>query len=1150
MNDLPKEGLRALVAQEGMALLGDPERVRALLEERFSQFPEEIEALVRVLEEGVMESLAQGADLSAQAPELEARTGLSLEQILWGAQGWVDALPPATPSGDDADGPSGAPAPEAPPEAPSESPSLGDSLSLEEFFRRPPLSREPSQEERNLALLGLWGERGRLFTAPWEGTPPSETPSLPRGVEALLQSPPPPSPLKGEEERQVLPPEPEEPRGRERAEKGPDEVPPEPEAPPEPFVSGSPAEALKEEPWFAFPEEEEKEEDPGRGGFPSKESEDLAPPIREEGVEALLLSEAPEKEAEGPEGDRAVPRRTLAAFPPPLPSREFYPAFSEEGPSSEEGDRGELIADDRAEAESLLGKRPPRRRLSPGALRLASFLVLGVVVGSGVWFWWHRPQRFFDQGQELFQRKDFAPATASFQRGLEEDPRNADALFMLGESFRALGSADEALEAYEKVLRLTSGDAMLFVGMGEAHLVRGEPLLAVKAFDLALSLVPTFSEARKGLGLAYLALGDYPKAREALEKALEGRRDDLALMKTLAAVRRMMEDPGGARVLYDEILLLTSDDQEAQEGRAATLREEEELRRSREERLAREEVRGLLARGGTLLAEGNPQEALGAFLRVRSLDPRSPEALEGAMESLLALGQKDRAEALFQEALKGVTEDPQGRDAMEQARAEALFRHEQLMLFSAPPVLRGEEMLREGNPGGAFALFREALSADAKDPRGWKGLGRALLTLGSPDEALEAFRRGEGLVSGDGDFARGLREAREAQELKKRRERAAELGRQGEKEEARGKYRQAVKLFRQALDLASDDQSALRGAARVTALQGLHGDAAAYYRRLLRVASGDEEARKELARLERLGGARVTPEASRLAEISPGTSSLPDPSSRAMPLAGPVTPARERLGELHARKGGTLASQGAYAEAAREYRRALDLSPWRGAYRNNLGWALARMGVTEGALGEFRQAVLQDGDRGEVQYNYGWALARQGEVPKAARTLAASLCLDDGSDGAYLVIREPFFSSRDVERALSGDARPFVQAAQAAAALRPEDEVRYWNVALAVYEAGQRSPSLAVSPAALERIFLGHAWMTQDPARARQELDQEEEGEGWMGSLRLTLLGQAASREGHPDRAAEAYRRALEIDPRNDAARAAWQALGRPSETP
>ena len=99
MNDLPKEGLRALVAQEGMALLGDPERARALLEERFPQFPEEIEALVRVLEEGVMEFLAQGANLSAQAPELEARTGLSLEQILWGAQGWVDALPPAPPSG-------------------------------------------------------------------------------------------------------------------------------------------------------------------------------------------------------------------------------------------------------------------------------------------------------------------------------------------------------------------------------------------------------------------------------------------------------------------------------------------------------------------------------------------------------------------------------------------------------------------------------------------------------------------------------------------------------------------------------------------------------------------------------------------------------------------------------------------------------------------------------------------------------------------------------------------------------------------------------------------------------------------------------------------------------------------------------------------
>ena len=91
MNDLPKEGLRALVAQEGVALLGDPERVRTLLRERFPQFPEEVEALARVLEEGVLESLTQSPEVSR---DLETRTGLSREHILWGVQGWMDALPP------------------------------------------------------------------------------------------------------------------------------------------------------------------------------------------------------------------------------------------------------------------------------------------------------------------------------------------------------------------------------------------------------------------------------------------------------------------------------------------------------------------------------------------------------------------------------------------------------------------------------------------------------------------------------------------------------------------------------------------------------------------------------------------------------------------------------------------------------------------------------------------------------------------------------------------------------------------------------------------------------------------------------------------------------------------------------------------------
>ncbi len=1051
----------------------------------------------------------------------------------------------------------------APPPSPD---TRGTFASWEDFFRSEPLPRELSLEERNLALLGLSGERGRLFASA-SSTELPPPPPLPRGLDAFLQAPP------------------TTPRAPIAEEKTPPPVPVEARpllAPPPPSVAAAPsARASAPVAQDAFSDEKGEEpevppllppavEDFARLDTEARDTEEELLSFGSPGFPRMAVAEAPVA-PETPGGkkeeveEHPVVRRTLAAVPPPLSPREFTPAFSEEPRFSGEPEgaqeggvpfaEGPLPPDDMVAVEEVLRERPSRHRFSLLGRRLAFLFALGALAVGGGWFWWQRPQRFFDQGLDFFQRKEFAQAAALFQQGLQGDAQNAEALFLLGESFRALGSADEALGAYEEVLRLTSGDAMLFVGMGEVHLARGDGAHAVRAFDQALALVPNFTEARKGLGLAYLALGNYIGARDALEQALKGRRDDLPLMKTVAAVRRMLEDPEGAQSLYEEVLALTPEDQEAQEGLAASLREAEERKKAREALRAREEVQGLLDRGFTLLTEGKPQEALGAFFRIRSLDPRSSEALEGLMEAHLALGQKPQAEKAYREALEAASQDVDLRDAVEQARAEALFRHEQLLLFQGTPLLRGEELLREGNPGAALSLFREALSADAGDPRGWKGLGRALLSMGSPDAALGAFRQGAQLSSSDAEIVRGIKESREALELQKRREKAGDLVRRGEEQERRGRQRNALTLYRQASGIVSQDQNALRGMARVSAALGRHGDAATYYRRLLRMASGDLEARRELSRLERLEEARMTPppvsgdapKEKRLAKTPETTAPEPAfPTARPLPMTGPVTPAREKLGELHARRGRALAAKEAYTGAAREYRRALELSPWQGTYRNNLGWAFARMGVPEAALAEFRQAALQDGGQAEVQYNYGWALAREGDAPGAVRAFAVSLRLsDDWAGDEYLVLKDLPRSSRDVESAMSEDVRPFVRAAQAAASVRPEEEDLYWNMALAVYEAGLRSPQLAVSPDALERIFLGHAWMAKDPSRAFLALTQEEAGEGWMSSTRMTLVGHAAAREGRRDVAAEAYRRALELDARNDAARLAWQILER-----
>jgi len=66
--------------------------------------------------------------------------------------------------------------------------------------------------------------------------------------------------------------------------------------------------------------------------------------------------------------------------------------------------------------------------------------------------------------------------------------------------------------------------------------------------------------------------------------------------------------------------------------------------------------------------------------------------------------------------------------------------------------VRGRVLLSAGRPGAAESVLREILRLDPRQDLAWQQLGHALLALGRPEEALEAFRRAAA-ISGPRDSA-------------------------------------------------------------------------------------------------------------------------------------------------------------------------------------------------------------------------------------------------------------------------------------------------------------------------------------------------------------------------------------------------------------
>lgn len=147
------------------------------------------------------------------------------------------------------------------------------------------------------------------------------------------------------------------------------------------------------------------------------------------------------------------------------------------------------------------------------------------------------------------------------RQGVQQKPGSAAWHYLRGHSMLNRGRTDEAVHHFKQAVRLFPDDARFQNDLGVAHLRRGERAHALMRFRTAAKLNAQFPNPRFNQSLIFASVGDYEKARRALEQALVADPDWALAHKHLGQLYlESFDDPDRAAVHFERYLAATGDD--------------------------------------------------------------------------------------------------------------------------------------------------------------------------------------------------------------------------------------------------------------------------------------------------------------------------------------------------------------------------------------------------------------------------------------------------------------------------------------------------------------------------------------------------------------------------------------------------------------
>jgi Tfp pilus assembly protein PilF len=136
------------------------------------------------------------------------------------------------------------------------------------------------------------------------------------------------------------------------------------------------------------------------------------------------------------------------------------------------------------------------------------------------------------------------------------DPNNADAHFMLGAKFQALGELTRAADHYETSIRLDPDNSRSHNNLGSVYRKIGRTGDAIAQYTEAIRIYPNDAKAHNNLGSLYLAQGDLERAASECRTAIQINPDFAEAEYNLGAVALRRKDFPTATAHFERVLQL------------------------------------------------------------------------------------------------------------------------------------------------------------------------------------------------------------------------------------------------------------------------------------------------------------------------------------------------------------------------------------------------------------------------------------------------------------------------------------------------------------------------------------------------------------------------------------------------------------------
>lgn len=494
-------------------------------------------------------------------------------------------------------------------------------------------------------------------------------------------------------------------------------------------------------------------------------------------------------------------------------------------------------------------------------------------------------------------------AAASFEQALsiKRDPALLQALAL---SQERAGRYDEAIEALKKSLA-EEPTSDLHLSLGMLLLKEGREQEASQHLLKAYESLPsgkTRTGIAKTLGYFYAREGKPREARRFFEAAAQQDPRDAGLYTALAQVAARSHDHGAAVAYFEKSLALKPS--------PAVIRE----------------LIALHVAAGEWEAAAERSEAL---LQMRGLSARERgETLRSLGFIYQKLGEPEKAETAFRQALAENPEDPQLREAL------------------------GHTLLGSGKLDSALGEF-EATAEAGKSPRN-------LATLAN----IEAQRGKPGLA------VHYLTQALEQKDAFRPQEQAELFRSLGNLYAEEQRYGEAVTAYQESLALGADTETTLRLGAG------------------LRRAGQPEKAVKALESLPEAG---LAP-AQRLERQDELTAAYWETGRKEQAIAAlDKIVEKDSSARRQHQLGLWLRDSGEAGDALPHLKKAHDLEPDNSAYAEDLGYALVEEGEYEAAVPLFEGALAANPSRLRLHEDLGYAYMRTGENEKAIASFTKAI---------------------------------------------------------------------------------------------------------------------------------------------------------------